>query len=118
MTELEQLLPPEVALYHSFGGQRAGGYRLVGHFTVDETTGQAVLSVTDETVRTKLEEFAAGLASNVLRRTVGTDEGELFLSTLVATFRQSSHWRPLERRRIGRRLALPAELMPDPRRAE
>lgn len=38
--------------------------------------------------------------------------------TLLPTFRQSSTWRPLERRRTGRRVALPHQLQPDPRRAE
>lgn len=85
--------PSQVALYRSVPGRLIGGSQPAGRFALDENTDEAVLFVADESSRVDLEEFAAGLASSGLRRTVGPEQGQIFLLTLLGTFRQASRWR-------------------------
>lgn len=50
----------------------------------------------EESVRAKLEEFAAGISSTPLRRMVTPQEGALFLDTVLDMLQNSTYWRALQ----------------------
>lgn len=101
MAQAEAQAPTEVEIHHPLEGRMDEGHQLVGMFTLDAATGNAVLTVLHEEVRPRLEPFAGGLTSLSLQRIVTPDDGPLFLGALLATLANSTYWRALPRPGAG-----------------
>jgi hypothetical protein len=72
-----------------------GTYTRGGSFQVDQS-GQAVLSVEDESVRADLEKIAEGVGPRSLKRRVDPSEGDLFLDAVLEQFANSSYVRVVD----------------------
>ena len=72
-----------------------GAYRRGGSFQVNQT-GQAVLTVEDESVRADLEKIAAGVGPRSLKRRVDPSEGDVFLDAVLEQFANSSYVRVVD----------------------
>jgi hypothetical protein len=86
----------KIGVFMALPGRVSEGYQRVGGFELDPTTGVAILTVTDESQRAQLEQFATGIAARPNTPTRYPQDGPDYLSAIRDTFRGSSYLRIID----------------------